>query len=580
VAGTTTAARPPRSSTVVPPAAPVAAAPPVGLVEAGAAAIAVADSPEFPVEQVEAAPAAAAPAATSLPRWLSWTLWVTFGLSVIYAFCAATIGWHNTLYSDLHQFRQSQTAITCFYMLRDGFTVNYRTPVLGPDWRVPFEFPIYQWTVVAAVKMLGTALDQTGRGVSLLFFFLTLIPTYLALPALRVKGAHRLIFLIVLLVSPFYVFWSRTFMMETTALFYSASFAACVILYAWRRENGATLRKSGWLVGLAILFGLLGALSKITTLFGFGLGAAIYVMRGHFAWSALRKPRWSLLWRQAALLALVAGPALVLDTLWNRYADAQKVGHPISFIQVHTSPWMVDWCWGTRQQKLDPSVWDRIILARGGMLINYDAAFWLGCLAVVIATRRRWKEVLACGALFLIVPATFTNLHWVHDYYMCANGAFLLWGVAFCILGIFECEWTRARWAGLGALGVTIVVALMGFRAMYYPMMARNNTMYQPIIDAIARNSDPDSVIVYLGFDWDPTLPYYTQRRALMIPDWSYLPQENVAKEIRRLVGYKIGAVLILQPSPVFAPEFVLQEMRSAGLDTSKVIALNRGGGR
>jgi hypothetical protein len=367
-------------------------------------------------------------------------------------------------------------------------------------------------------------------------------------------------------------------MMETTALFYSASFAACVILYAWRRENGATLGKSGWLVGLAVLLGCLGALSKITTLFGFGLAAAIYVLRGHFAWSALRRPRWNLLWRQAVLLALVAGPALVLDTVWNRYADAQKAGHPISYIQVHTSPWMVDWCWGTWQQKLDPNVWDRIILARGGMLINFDAAFWLGCVAVVIATRRRWKEVLACGALFLIVPATFTNLHWVHDYYMCANGAFLLWGVAFCILGIFECEWTRARWAGLGALVVTIAVALMGFRAMYYPMMARNNTSYQPLIEAIARNSDPDSVIVYLGFDWDPTLPYYTQRRALMIPDWSYLPQENVAKEIRRLVGYKIGAVLILQPSPVFAPEFVLQEMKSAGLDiTTKVMVLSRG---
>jgi hypothetical protein len=41
-------------------------------------------------------------------------------------------------------FRQAQTALTSYYLIKNGFSFSYWTPVIGQGWSVPFEFPIYQ----------------------------------------------------------------------------------------------------------------------------------------------------------------------------------------------------------------------------------------------------------------------------------------------------------------------------------------------------------------------------------------------------------------------------------------------------
>jgi hypothetical protein len=555
------------------------AAPMVGLVDAADAA----DPTEPPDGQIAAAGSTTATVASAPPRWLSWTLWVTFVLAVMYALWASTIGWHNTLYSDLHQFRQSQTAITCFYMLRDGLTLNYQTPILGPNWQVPLEFPLYQWIVVTAVKVLGSGLDVTGRGVSLLFFFLTLIPVYIALPALNVRGAYRLIFLILLLISPFYIFWSRTFMIETTALALGVGYSACVILYVWKRSRGgASLRATAYLLVLAVVFGSLAALVKITTFVSLALAPALYVAKDYITWP-LPNIRWRVVARQVVLPAVCGGVPLAVAIQWTHHADAIKNAEPIAHWQSSTSPNMVSWIWGTASEKFSLDTWKRLLLEpdRTGSLIALDAAFWLACLVVPIVTRRRWKEVLACVLLFVATPAIFTKVHWVHDYYMCANGIFLLMAVGFCILAIFETS-HRARAAALASLGVTMAVAALGFRSVYYPLQVshpQSHRFYADMINFVSQTADkdPDSVIVYIGLDWDSTLPYYTRHRALMIPNWEYgnLTRDDVIGALSRLKGYKIGGIYAIptqRPTqPWNSPDWVIERMRDLRLDTRNV---------
>jgi hypothetical protein len=41
-----------------------------------------------------------------------------------------------------HSFRQTQTALTAWWFVRDGFSFAYLTPVGGPPWSIPFEFPL------------------------------------------------------------------------------------------------------------------------------------------------------------------------------------------------------------------------------------------------------------------------------------------------------------------------------------------------------------------------------------------------------------------------------------------------------
>src|SRR5690242_6357999 len=51
----------------------------------------------------------------------------------------------NQPIADLHQFRQTQTAITAYWMAKGGPWLAYETPVLGYPWSIPFEFPVYQY---------------------------------------------------------------------------------------------------------------------------------------------------------------------------------------------------------------------------------------------------------------------------------------------------------------------------------------------------------------------------------------------------------------------------------------------------
>jgi hypothetical protein len=511
------------------------------------------------------------------PRWLFWTLLALFACSLIYYLWATSVGIDNTLYSDRHQFRQTQTALGCFYMLKDGLTLKYQTPVLGPPWSLPFEFPLYQWAVVGAVKLFHASLDPAGRAVSIAFFLFTLIPCYLVLPALGVRREHRLLFPILLLVSPFYVFWSRTFMMETTVLFFSSAYAACFILYVWKRQREVPIAKVAHWAALAVIFGALGAMVKINAFMSFGLATVIYLARGWFVWP-LPKPNWAAVWRPIGLLAITGGIPLAAGIGWTRYADSIKAQHPISSLtQISTLPTQRTWNFGTWTKtspeiaaKLDLSTWGRI-LGNAGSLIHYDAALWAGCVAIAIVTRRRWKQVAACVVLYLSAPVAFTNVHWVHDYYQCANGVFLLMAVGFCILGLFElprpaAPRAAAAGAGLAALLVAVTAAVIGYAQIYYPLQAHNQTGMKDVANLISSNCDPDAVVVYVGFDWDPTLPYYTQRRALMIPDWPELTESAVHKAINNLVGYKIGGLFVARPARNIRPEFVYQTMVNAGI--------------
>ena len=60
-----------------------------------------------------------------------------FIVSLLSHLFLATIGWSNPL-TDLHQFRQTQTAISTYYFLQTELKPNYEVPVLGPPWSIPF----------------------------------------------------------------------------------------------------------------------------------------------------------------------------------------------------------------------------------------------------------------------------------------------------------------------------------------------------------------------------------------------------------------------------------------------------------
>src|SRR6266540_3312125 len=153
----------------------------------------------------------------------STVILVVFLAAVLWSLGVASFGWSHAI-SDAYGWRQTQTAITAYFMQQGGPWLNYETPVLGPPWALPHEFPVYQLVVAALANITGLQLEAAGRAVSLGFFYATLAVAYLLFAELGVSPRHRLLVLSFWLVSPLYLFWSRTFMIESTALFLSLAF--------------------------------------------------------------------------------------------------------------------------------------------------------------------------------------------------------------------------------------------------------------------------------------------------------------------------------------------------------------------
>jgi hypothetical protein len=88
---------------------------------------------------------------------------------------------------EQHGFRQSQTALSAFYLIKNGFSLDYITPVIGEGWSIPFEFPIYQYLVALIYKGINIELTIIGRALSILFTLLCCIPVYKSLEVFDVK---------------------------------------------------------------------------------------------------------------------------------------------------------------------------------------------------------------------------------------------------------------------------------------------------------------------------------------------------------------------------------------------------------
>ena len=97
-----------------------------------------------------------------LPSWCRDPFAVIFAFALI-LYTALTMPSLSQPLLDQHAFRQSQTAISAEWMANDLNPLRmpyYETPVFGAPWRVPFEFPIFQWLSAVLHVVSGMAIGK------------------------------------------------------------------------------------------------------------------------------------------------------------------------------------------------------------------------------------------------------------------------------------------------------------------------------------------------------------------------------------------------------------------------------------
>jgi hypothetical protein len=477
-------------------------------------------------------------------------------LCLLHALWSFSLGWNNTL-NDHFGFRQSQVAITAYYLQKEPFHLAYETPVLGKPWAWPMEFPIYQLIAAKISNATHMPLDQVGRAVTATFYLLTMIPIYALLRWRRVQPAFSLLFLCIFLVSPYYLFWARTFMIESSVLFFSFSYLACVM---WSLESESLI-----LLVCGAIFGAAAGLAKVTTWLPFLGFTGLWIIRDYLCWP-IPIPSAKKLRQLVVSLVLGCGIPFLIAFWWVHYSDVVKALNPLG--ETLSSSKLGWWNYGTIDQKLSLQVWE-VILSRFFMLFGLPLQAWIiliSSMVAVIITRRRLWEFFALVGLFLISPAVFTNLHFVHDYYMNANGLFLLGAIGFAVMSLFESAVNRNKICGVVLLLFILWSGFSGVAAMYHPLQQMPNREILQVTDYIKEKTPKDSVLMILGSDYNPMISYYSERRTLMIPEWGWLNEDMVMKALRNLKGEKIGALLLAEPHR-YSIEKLLQQCKAEGLE-------------
>jgi 4-amino-4-deoxy-L-arabinose transferase-like glycosyltransferase len=428
---------------------------------------------------------------------------LVLGLSLIGHFLYAIQGWGNSI-GGMQEFRQAQTAIATHYIAVEGPMLVTKVPVLGPNWRIPFEFPTYQSLTAVVHRVSGYPLDQTGRLVSLVCFYLCLVPLWSVLGALGFDRGSRLLALAFVASSPLYIFWSRTFLIESLALLLALSFTALVM-------RALASGRNAWLA-VATAVGVLAALTKFTTfsiVFGFLVlwAASRLLVPGEppVDWSWRRV--WPLLC--ALLLPVVAG------VVWSRFINHVWQQSPLTLVFSET---IHRWNVGTWQQRSSGEFWGRVFDygIRDGTTTFVP---WLIGLAAWAFAPLRWRIVSLCAlGAWLAGPLVWANLFFVHNYYFYATSVF---GAVFICGAISGAAY---RWPWLRVPGWFVIGALCAANLGLYPKSPYYNSQ---IIDwgrakaefaqQVAAHVAPQEILLVIGEDWSPVIPYYSGRYAIMV---------------------------------------------------------------
>lgn len=441
------------------------------------------------------------------------------------------VGWNHSL-REIHESRQVQTALSARYLQREGWSLDYPLPLFGPPWSAPFEFPAYQYCTALLANVSGLPLESAGRLTALVFFYLALPAIYLLQEFLPIPRERRWLLPSLLLLSPVHLYYSRSFMIESTALCCGAWF----LLFFCR-----ALTRPGWIwPAAALLAGVGAALVKLPTLVVFLVPAALFTLgllfRRKESPAASRTPQST-----AARAVLLVIGALLAGILWTRHADAVKASNPLAAAFVSSE--LRGFVFGPFSQRLAPEFWGKIAGHTFIAVMPVANAVILILFGLILIRPAR-PVVLGLLLCFLSGPLIFANLHAVHDYYFYACGVFAL--AALVVAWSHLLDQTQFQ----AAARVTVILLSLGlqvaaYAASYLPVQLRPTIAPPELAPVLRAVTGADDIVVIIGQDWNPMLAYYADRRAIMVIDRFATEGGRVEEVLQRVDSRRVTALVV-----------------------------------
>jgi len=453
-------------------------------------------------------------------------------------FWASTVGWHNPNLRGV-EFRQAQTALSTYFIQKEhNYALAYPTPVLGKPWSIPLEFPLYQWTVAALSDASGCSLVATGRAVSLGCFYLTLPAVFLLLGRWRLTASRRLWILVALVSCPLYVFYGRSFLIETMALLASVWF---LVAYLKAVETG----RWSWIVAANLLGAVAGTVKVTTFMLYLALAAGWTLVRLWRAYGQAdaerERGRREILVRGVA--ATLAAVGLVFA--WMHFSDAVKRLNPSGEFMVSAK--MRGYYFGTTGTRFSAAVW------AGHWKIFREAVIWLPLAATALVlfagvARRWWPQVLLCLGAFIGSQVLLPELYAWHEYYYVANALFLYVALGLVFTSLFDSRWPR--WLPIVAMVGLVAGQGYFFRRQFFDQQAVVSEEGNDLTRTLREITGEAEVVIVDGEDWNSMIPYYARRRTLMLRAGVDHNEAELRAAFAALKGEPIGGLVTREVLP------------------------------
>ncbi len=422
---------------------------------------------------------------------------------------------------EKNAFRQTQTALTAQVYADSGIDLlSYQTPLFGPPWMVPFELPLYQAAVALVSWTLpdGALFDISCRLTAVIFFYLSALALYLACREVTDRWISGWV-LAVYLFMPFNMIYSRMCLIDFTSVAFALIYLVAVL--KWLRND----RRHIWTL-VAVGSGSIAATVKVTTI-PMILPAVVLLTLwwlisqrrdGGRPWSSVVRRVGAVAWVQLAMMAAL--PVLV-EWLWLWHTDTIKAASP--FTNWLTSEHLQAWSWGAFSQRLETAKWlqitDRLhrLMVSGWMVI-----LPLVAVVAVIKSGPRHRLALVSVALGAVLPILmFFNLYAVHEYYLVAVAAPIAVLVGVGLGAVLRRGPAQLLPIQAIAAGLVLFSLYRGFASDVAPLLEppRHPAREIAVAELIQRFTNPEDTLVMTqaNSDWNSTIPYYSNRRFLVL---------------------------------------------------------------
>jgi hypothetical protein len=314
-------------------------------------------------------------------------------------------------------------------------------------------------------------------------------------------------------------------MIESCALFFS-------LLYLFLFIRMVRFPSTGNILG-AVMVGSLAGLTKSTTFLIAATPAVLFAAGCLWTqwpdFTKLRKPGL------AAAIGLLVPIGAVM--IWTAHVDSLKMQNPLTeWLASHA---LTKWIYGTMAQRLSWNTWNQILkfdvdLAVSNGTRRYLIAAVILITAAILMNRMR-LPIIALLAAFFTGPVLFTNLFFVHTYYSYEVSLYLQIAVGFAIIGLTESLAPASREGlRLVAWGIIFFWGAHGYRARDLPQIKVTSTTVrmQKDLEPLNKAGGSNDVLLIYGQDWNPWIPYYSGRKAIMVYDTATdgLVNQSIAK--------------------------------------------------